>query len=215
MRSPTRSSATIMADLKDELGDLLLQVVFHARMAEEAGAFAFADVVDRDLRQDGAPPSAYLRRRDRRRPSAGKRSRPRSARPRRTTQRARRRRARPARAAARRKAAEARRARRLRLARCRAARAPRSTRKWPRSTTRRRRHARRRSATCCSRWSTGRAISASIPKPRCAPANAKFERAFPGDGGRSRGDAFAGLTLDAEGSAVGDGQARQRPVAAR
>lgn len=34
-----------MADLKDELGDLLLQVVFHARMAQEDGAFAFADVV--------------------------------------------------------------------------------------------------------------------------------------------------------------------------
>ena len=32
-------------DLRDELGDLLLQVVFHARMAEEAGAFAFCDVV--------------------------------------------------------------------------------------------------------------------------------------------------------------------------
>jgi ATP diphosphatase len=32
-------------DLKDELGDLLLQVVFHARMAEEDGHFAFADVV--------------------------------------------------------------------------------------------------------------------------------------------------------------------------
>jgi len=32
--------------LKDELGDLLLQVVFHARMAEEAGLFAFDDVVD-------------------------------------------------------------------------------------------------------------------------------------------------------------------------
>ncbi|WP_425478611.1 nucleoside triphosphate pyrophosphohydrolase [Luteimonas marina] len=31
--------------LKDELGDLLLQVVFHARMAQEQGAFAFADVV--------------------------------------------------------------------------------------------------------------------------------------------------------------------------
>src|SRR5712675_576076 len=30
--------------LKDELGDLLLQVVFHARMAEEAGMFAFDDV---------------------------------------------------------------------------------------------------------------------------------------------------------------------------
>jgi MazG family protein len=32
--------------LKDELGDLLLQVVYHARMAEEEGAFAFPDVVD-------------------------------------------------------------------------------------------------------------------------------------------------------------------------
>ena len=31
--------------LKDELGDLLLQVVFHARMAQEQGAFAFGDVV--------------------------------------------------------------------------------------------------------------------------------------------------------------------------
>lgn len=35
-----------LAALKDELGDLLLQVVFHARMAEEQGAFAFDDVVD-------------------------------------------------------------------------------------------------------------------------------------------------------------------------
>ena len=33
-----------LEDLKDELGDLLFQVVFHARMAEEAGAFAFGDV---------------------------------------------------------------------------------------------------------------------------------------------------------------------------
>ena len=33
-----------LGDLKDELGDLLFQVVFHARMAEETGAFAFADV---------------------------------------------------------------------------------------------------------------------------------------------------------------------------
>lgn len=31
-------------DLRDELGDLLLQVVFHARMAEEAGLFTFEDV---------------------------------------------------------------------------------------------------------------------------------------------------------------------------
>jgi ATP diphosphatase len=35
-----------LLDLKDELGDLLLQVVFHARMAEEQGAFSFGDVVE-------------------------------------------------------------------------------------------------------------------------------------------------------------------------
>src|SRR5690606_35391566 len=35
-----------MVDLREELGDLLLQVVYHARMAEEAGAFAFPDVVE-------------------------------------------------------------------------------------------------------------------------------------------------------------------------
>src|SRR3984885_14061224 len=33
-----------MNALKDELGDLLLQVVFHARIAEEAGLFGFDDV---------------------------------------------------------------------------------------------------------------------------------------------------------------------------
>ena len=33
-----------MAALREELGDLLLQVVFHARMAQEAGHFAFSDV---------------------------------------------------------------------------------------------------------------------------------------------------------------------------
>ena len=33
-------------DLKDELGDLLLQVVFHARMAQERGAFDFGAVVE-------------------------------------------------------------------------------------------------------------------------------------------------------------------------
>jgi ATP diphosphatase len=35
-----------LVDLRDELGDLLLQVVFHARMAEEQGVFAFGDVVE-------------------------------------------------------------------------------------------------------------------------------------------------------------------------
>ena len=34
-----------LSELKDELGDLLLQVVFHARMAEEQEAFDFQDVV--------------------------------------------------------------------------------------------------------------------------------------------------------------------------
>lgn len=35
-----------MQDLRDELGDLLLQVVFHSRMAEEAGHFSFQNVVE-------------------------------------------------------------------------------------------------------------------------------------------------------------------------
>lgn len=34
-----------MADLKDELGDLLLQVVFHSRIAQETGHFALSDVI--------------------------------------------------------------------------------------------------------------------------------------------------------------------------
>jgi nucleoside triphosphate diphosphatase len=35
-----------LIDLKDELGDLLLQVVFHAQIAQEAGVFDFGDVVE-------------------------------------------------------------------------------------------------------------------------------------------------------------------------
>jgi ATP diphosphatase len=35
-----------LTDLREELGDLLLQVVFHARVAEEQGAFDFGDVVE-------------------------------------------------------------------------------------------------------------------------------------------------------------------------
>ncbi len=35
-----------LSDLKEELGDLLLQVVYHAQMAAEAGAFDFADVAE-------------------------------------------------------------------------------------------------------------------------------------------------------------------------
>ena len=44
MRSPRPPRAATRDALRDELGDLLLQVVFHARMAEEAGSFAFNDV---------------------------------------------------------------------------------------------------------------------------------------------------------------------------
>jgi nucleoside triphosphate diphosphatase len=39
-------AADDMASLCDELGDLLLQVVYHAQIASEAGAFAFPDVVE-------------------------------------------------------------------------------------------------------------------------------------------------------------------------
>ncbi len=51
MKSPTHEVADAIArgdldDLRDELGDLLLQVVFHARMAEEQNAFSFGDVVE-------------------------------------------------------------------------------------------------------------------------------------------------------------------------
>ena len=50
-------------DLKDELGDLLLQVVFHARMAQEVDAFAFQRRRRGDLRQARAPSSPCFRRR--------------------------------------------------------------------------------------------------------------------------------------------------------
>ena len=35
-----------LPDLRDELGDLLFQVVFHAQLAREAGRFGFEEVVD-------------------------------------------------------------------------------------------------------------------------------------------------------------------------
>jgi nucleoside triphosphate diphosphatase len=49
-------------DLRDELGDLLLQVVFHARMAEEQNAFSFGDVVEAITRKmiRRHPPSPVL-----------------------------------------------------------------------------------------------------------------------------------------------------------
>ena len=80
-------------DLRDELGDLLLQVVFHARIAEEAGLFAFPDVVravmEKMVRRhphvfapDGSLLPAGSPRRDPEAVAAnGRRSRPRSAGP--------------------------------------------------------------------------------------------------------------------------------------
>ena len=44
-RYSTRSSAAHWADLKEELGDLLLQVLFYAQMAADAGYFAIVDVL--------------------------------------------------------------------------------------------------------------------------------------------------------------------------
>ena len=41
-----RLRATISTTCEEELGDLLLQVVFHARMAQEQDAFDFGDVVE-------------------------------------------------------------------------------------------------------------------------------------------------------------------------
>ena len=43
-------------DLRDELGDLLLQVVYHAQMAEETGEFAFGDVVQAMVQERVAEP---------------------------------------------------------------------------------------------------------------------------------------------------------------
>jgi ATP diphosphatase len=48
--------------LRDELGDLLFQVVFHARMAQERAWFDFADVAGSIPRQARAPPPARVQR---------------------------------------------------------------------------------------------------------------------------------------------------------
>ena len=181
-------------DLRDELGDLLLQVVFHARMAEEQGAFDFGDVVEAITDQADPPASACVRRRAR--ADAGRRSRAcgSGSRPRK----------RPSarRAAQRRREAGAlagvpvalpalTRALKLQakagkvgfdwndpmavLAKIReeadeieAAIDGGDTRRRPPT----------RSATCCSPWSISPAISTSIRRRRCAATNQKFERRF-------------------------------------
>ena len=49
-----------LADLREELGDLLLQVVFHARMAQEQSAFDFGDVVAGHHGETHPPASACV-----------------------------------------------------------------------------------------------------------------------------------------------------------
>ena len=90
-RSPTPSSARTSSDLRDELGDLLLQPVYHAQMAAERGLFDIGDVVEaittKLIRRH--PHVFGDRRRSRRRAAprpAGRRSRPPSARQRPTKQ---------------------------------------------------------------------------------------------------------------------------------
>ena len=51
------------SDLKEELGDLLLQVLFYAEMAAEPGYFTIAEVIERPQPQAHPPPSPRLRRR--------------------------------------------------------------------------------------------------------------------------------------------------------
>ena len=46
MKWPTRSSATTKSDFCEELGDLLLQAVYHAQLADEERSFTFDDVVE-------------------------------------------------------------------------------------------------------------------------------------------------------------------------
>ena len=50
-------------ELMGELGDLLLQVVFHANIAEERGAFRLRQIIERVSREDGAAAPARVRRR--------------------------------------------------------------------------------------------------------------------------------------------------------
>ena len=171
--------------LKEELGDLLLQVVFHSELAEEAGHFNLDDVArgisDKLVRRhphvfarsDAATSEAVLQQWD---ADQTRRKRRRGA-----TLPAWHRQG-PAGPAARRQTPEKSRQGRLRLAGSRRACSPNSARNSrnceaaiaagipPPST--------RNSATCCSRWSTSRASARLDPEVLMAAANAKFERRF-------------------------------------
>ena len=159
MRSPTRSARGDMDALKDELGDLQLQVVYHARMAEEIGAFTLDDVMasicDKMIRRHphifgdaaASPGWEALKAAERERSSRRKR--------------ARRRRPRPPRLEARRERSSAAPPGSASTGPTSAGPRQRSTRSWARSSApKARRNAPASSATCCSRWSIMPATSA-------------------------------------------------------
>ena len=190
-----------MADLKDELGDLLLQVVFHARIAEEAGAFDLNDVVatisDKMERRhphifgDAAEGGHYLWEQIKAEERAAK---------------------------ARQGALDGvalglpalLRAEKLQK------RAARTGFDWPDASGPRAKvseelaeadeaigdhKARRESAICCSRWSTGRATEGIDAEAALRAANAKFERRFRAMEAEA-GERFAGARSRCQGGAV-------------
>jgi hypothetical protein len=177
-----------MAELKDELGDLLLQVDLPQPHGRGGRPFRASRRDRRDQREDGAPPPAHLPRPGRGRPpflgtDQGGRARRARAHESALDGVA----ARPPRPAPRRKAPEARCAHRLRLAR--PERRPRQDR---RGTGRGRgggdpgRDRGGESATCCSRSSTGPANKASTPRPRCAAPTPNSRSRFKAMESRSR-----------------------------
>ena len=201
-------------DLKDELGDLLLQVVFHAQMADRGRPLRLRRRGRGDHHQADPPPSACLRRRRARDAAAVKERwdeikaeekaeraarRPHNGERAEATGAPRRRAGRPPRPDARREASEARRQGRLRLERRRAPSSRRSARRSPRSKrslqSRNGTGARSRtsSATSSSPSPISRATSRSsrrrrsgAPTPSSSAASAISRRSFSAAAGRSQ-----------------------------
>ena len=61
--APTAGTDAAYAHVEEELGDLLFQIVFHARLADEGGHFDLAGRRPRRARQTGPPPPPRVRRR--------------------------------------------------------------------------------------------------------------------------------------------------------
>ena len=184
-------------DLSDELGDLLLQVVFHARMAEEQNAFAFGDVVEAITRKmirrhphvfadkDGQLTPADVKgagtaSRPRRRPNARRGGRPRKRAHKSLLSGVKAGQPALTRAMELQRKASTRRLRLERSARG-AAQDPRGSRRdRGRARSRRRRqNSPRKPAISCSRWSIWRAMSAPIRNWRCAAPTPNSNAALP------------------------------------